>query len=329
MRTQFRQAFDWMKQWACSRTYGLGTRLPWDPVYLIDSLSDSTIYMAYYTIAHYLQGDISGSKPGIGNIKPSSLTPAVFDYIFLGKEIPKDTDIPHETLRKMREEFLYWYPLDLRVSGKDLVPNHLLFFIYNHVSIFPENLWPKGIRANGHILYNGQKMSKSTGVFLTLSEAIEKYGADGVRFALADAGDSLDDANFTDDTANSAILRLWAQIQWIEEMLKLANDPDAFRDEEATTLEDIIFLNEMRLHLGLADKAYDRLNFKEALKHGFFELQSCRDAYVKATKMLNQKLNKRLIMQFIRAQAIALSPICPHVCEYIWMDLLKEVCFFL
>jgi hypothetical protein len=45
----------WLQQWACSRSFGLGTRLPWDEQYLIESLSDSTIYMAYYTIAHYLQ----------------------------------------------------------------------------------------------------------------------------------------------------------------------------------------------------------------------------------------------------------------------------------
>ena len=41
-----------------------GTRLPWDPQYLIESLSDSTIYMAYYMVAHFIQGDIYGSKPG-------------------------------------------------------------------------------------------------------------------------------------------------------------------------------------------------------------------------------------------------------------------------
>jgi len=40
----------------CSRTYGLGTKLPWDENWLVESLSDSTIYMCYYTIAHMLQG---------------------------------------------------------------------------------------------------------------------------------------------------------------------------------------------------------------------------------------------------------------------------------
>ena len=35
---------------------GLGTQLPWDQQWVIESLSDSTIYMAYYTIAHHLHG---------------------------------------------------------------------------------------------------------------------------------------------------------------------------------------------------------------------------------------------------------------------------------
>ena len=46
------------REHACSRTYGLGTRLPWDESWLIESLSDSTIYMAYYTVAHILQEQV-------------------------------------------------------------------------------------------------------------------------------------------------------------------------------------------------------------------------------------------------------------------------------
>ena len=46
----------WLKEWACSRPFGLGTQLPWDQQWVIESLSDSTIYMAYYTIAHHLHG---------------------------------------------------------------------------------------------------------------------------------------------------------------------------------------------------------------------------------------------------------------------------------
>lgn len=48
----------------------LGTKLPWDESWLIESLSDSTIYMAYYTIAHFLQGGtFKGDKPNAYGIK--------------------------------------------------------------------------------------------------------------------------------------------------------------------------------------------------------------------------------------------------------------------
>lgn len=84
---------------------------------------------------------------------------------------------------KLKEEFEYWYPLDLRTSGKDLIPNHLTYFLYNHVAVWPEqpNKWPKSVRANGHLLLNAEKMSKSTGNFLTLKKALEKFSADGER----------------------------------------------------------------------------------------------------------------------------------------------------
>lgn len=55
-RNLFESTLAWLNQWACARTYGLGSRMPWDPQFMVESLSDSTIYMAYYTIAHLLQG---------------------------------------------------------------------------------------------------------------------------------------------------------------------------------------------------------------------------------------------------------------------------------
>ena len=55
VRNNFVATLDWMNEHACSRSYGLGSRMPWDEQYLIESLSDSTVYMAYYTINHLLQ----------------------------------------------------------------------------------------------------------------------------------------------------------------------------------------------------------------------------------------------------------------------------------
>jgi len=56
VRKNFQATLDWLQAHACSRTYGLGTNLPWDTKWLIESLSDSTIYMAFYTVKHLIQG---------------------------------------------------------------------------------------------------------------------------------------------------------------------------------------------------------------------------------------------------------------------------------
>jgi leucyl-tRNA synthetase len=57
VRNAFEKTLDWLAQWACARTYGLGSKMPWDPTFMVESLSDSTIYMAYYTISHLLHGE--------------------------------------------------------------------------------------------------------------------------------------------------------------------------------------------------------------------------------------------------------------------------------
>lgn len=214
-RAQFEASLAWLREWACSREFGLGTRLPFDEKYLIESLSDSTIYMAYYTIVHKLQGGvIDGSVVGPAGIRPDQLTDAVWDYIFLEGAYPADCSIDERVLAELRKEFNYWYPFDLRVSGKDLIQNHLTMSIYNHVAIFPPEKWPKSFRANGYVLRDGVKMSKSLGNFLTLKDAVALYSADGLRVGLAAAGDGTDDANFVDETANMAIMRLHTFLTW-------------------------------------------------------------------------------------------------------------------
>jgi len=68
---------------------------------------------------------------------------------------------------------------------------------------------------NGYLMLNNKKMSKSTGNFMTLKQCIEKFGVDASRVALADAGDTLDDANFDEAVANASILKLFKLEEWI------------------------------------------------------------------------------------------------------------------
>ena len=64
--------------------------MPWDEQFVIESLSDSTIYMAYYTIAHLLQGGVlEGTETGPAGLPASAMTIAAFDYVFLDKPYKK------------------------------------------------------------------------------------------------------------------------------------------------------------------------------------------------------------------------------------------------
>uniref|UniRef100_A0A1I8PHA6 leucine--tRNA ligase n=1 Tax=Stomoxys calcitrans TaxID=35570 RepID=A0A1I8PHA6_STOCA len=316
-RNNFEHCLNWLHEYACSRTYGLGTKLPWDEQWLIESLSDSTIYMAFYTVVHLLQGgSFRGEQPSPMGIKPQDVTPEVWDYIFFKETAyPKNCKIKKADLDVMRREFEYWYPMDLRVSGKDLIQNHLTFMLYNHAAIWPndENKWPKGVRVNGHLLLNSAKMSKSDGNFLTLHEAVDKFSADGMRLCLADAGDSVEDANFVESTADAGILRLYTFIEWVKEML--AARP-AMRKDAHQTFNDKVFISEMNLKTQQTDEFYKKMLFKEALRSGFYELQLARDKYRELCGL--QGMHADLVFEFIRRQALLMAPICPHVAEHVW-----------
>lgn len=299
---QFKGVLNWLRQWACARTYGLGSKLPWDHHFLVESLSDSTIYMAYYTIAHWLHSDLFGREKGKGNVKAEQMIDEVWDYIFcrreLSDDILKDSKIPKETLESMRREFEYFYPLDVRCSGKDLIPNHLTFFLYNHIALFPREYWPKSIRANGHLQLNGEKMSKSTGNFMTLDDVVKKYGADAARVALADAGDGISDSNFVEDVADNTILRFYTNKEWIEDTLK----DEKLRTGELNSFQDALFDNEMNALVNEARKHYEETSYKLALKAGHYDFLNARDSYREACNAAGIPLHRDLVLKYIRLQ---------------------------
>ncbi|CAO3587608.1 unnamed protein product [Absidia cylindrospora] len=320
-RHQFEHTLGWLNKWACARSFGLGTKLPWDKQFLVESLSDSTIYMAYYTVAHLLQqGSLNGTTVGPAGIRSDQMTDAVWDYVFkLGPYPADEADVPPQTtLDKLRREYEYFYPLDVRCSGKDLIPNHLTFFLYNHTAIFPREMWPRGVRSNGHLMLDSKKMSKSTGNFMTMSDAVIKYGADATRFALADAGDSVEDANFEDATANAAILRLYTLLEWCEDQIKSL---DTLRSGEFNFF-DRIFENEMNNNISLSDKYYTLTHYRDAVKYGVFEFQTARDNYQQACTTVG--MHKDLVLRYITNQTLLVAPICPHWAEYVWREVLKK-----
>jgi leucyl-tRNA synthetase len=206
---------DWLRNWPCARRAGMGTKLPWDKEWIVETLSDSTIYMAFYTINHRINSE---------RVKYDQLTPEVFDFVFRGMgssaHVAKSSGIDLKLLTDMRNEFLYWYPVDLRNSAKELIPNHLTFFAFHHAALFGRAEWPRGFSVNGMIQIEGQKMSKSRGVFVTWKQALEQYGADALRATLALAADGMDDADWKSKNAEDMKFKVDSLFPFFEKSLR-------------------------------------------------------------------------------------------------------------
>ncbi|MDQ6722703.1 MAG: leucine--tRNA ligase, partial [Thermoproteota archaeon] len=247
---EFENVFDWLKERACARKSGLGTQLPWDKDWIIESLSDSVIYMIYYIIAKYVN---TKNLEGFNNLIDESF----FDYVLYNKknkyfvklnddgsllsegEYCKNDDDIHdmEYLKsflnlsfEIKKEFEYYYPIDSRHSGRDLIPNHLSFFIFNHSILFPQNHWPKQIVVNGSVLMDGKKMSKSMGNIIPLRSAIKQYSADSIRVAMLVLGELLQDVDFSISILKGIYIKL----------NEIYNFYNYFYKDNKTTIENIL-----------------------------------------------------------------------------------------
>ena len=330
-QSAFELILTWLKEWACSRSFGLGTRLPWDRQFVIESLSDSTVYMAYYTFAHLLHGgSLDGSVRGPLGLAPEQLTDAAWDYVLLGVEgyTPAEGSAPLAALQAMRREFTYWYPMDLRVSGKDLIQNHLTMSLYNHAAIWSQSetstgMMPRGFFCNGHVLVDGDKMSKSKGNFIMLHEAIAKWSADATRLALADAGDGMEDANFESSTADAAILRLTTEEEWVKEVLA-EEAAGQLRSGGADTLgyADRVFHARISQCTAEAAAGYEAMRYRDALKAAYFEMLKARDNYRDMCAKVGSPMHAAVLHRFVDAFYVMLAPICPHLCEHMWGSVL-------
>ncbi len=284
-RKDYLATIDWLKEKACTRSSGLGTPFPFDESKIVEPLSDSTIYMAYYTIAHKLS-----------EIDAEELTEELFDYVFLGK----GNEQIHPKAKELREIFLYWYPLDGRHSGADLVRNHLPFFIMNHSAIFQKNEWPKSIVVNGFVLMEGKKMSKSLGNILPLRKAIREYGADIIRFSVVGGAELSQDTNFETSVAHGVKER----VETLISLLKYSKTTD-------NSWAGKWLMSRLNRKIRAAPLLYENMQIRELGQMFFYEMIQELQWYLKRTPQAG-------LSEFFEKWAVCFSPFMPHLAEEIW-----------
>ena len=312
LKSNFEYYINWLDDWACSRKVGLGTRMPWDNQWLIEPLTDSTIYMSYYTIAKYLR-----------DMNPDDLTPAFFDKVLLDKD-SGDISVPADKVAEIQNEFNYWYPLDWRLSAKDLVGNHLSFLMFTHSAIYPEEKWPRGTVVFGMGLLEGNKMSSSKGNVILLKDAIRDYTADVVRLFLMASAEPWQDF----DWREKEVLGTKRRLEWfrefaakVEEIKGSDLDLSNIEEVELTRTIDLWMISQLNEHVKKSTEALEVFQTRQALQDSLFLLKKDVDHYLYRVKHLLDSQDPAIIYVLstvLEAWIRLLAPFTPHTSEELW-----------
>ncbi|MFL6320775.1 MAG: leucine--tRNA ligase [Nitrososphaeraceae archaeon] len=331
LRQEFEYVIDWLKERACARKTGLGTKLPWDQGWIIESLSDSVIYMAYYIIAKYVN-NVNNDKNNM-TINAEHLKDSFFDYVLLRKgdvtQVATECKISKRLIEDIRNEFSYFYPLDVRHSGRDLIPNHLSFFIFNHVAIFGKENWPKKIVVNGSVLMEGKKMSKSLGNIIPLRSAIKEYGVDAIRLAILISAELLQDADFSFDAVRGIQSKLYDIYNMALEQsqeknnkrrnanIKLKEKTNA--ENTITELEDRWIISRLQYAIEDITTSMDKLRVREALHIILYSLDRDLQWYQKRIRTKGRENSVfDILCVFLEKRIRMLAPFAPFISEEIW-----------
>ena len=284
---------DWFDDRACIRRGSwLGTEFPFKKGWIIEPISDSTLYPAYYIISKYVNEN---------KIKPNEMTEEFFDYVFLGKGKSKN-----QIWNKIKDDFDYWYPVDINLGGKEHKTVHFPVFLMNHVAVMPESKRPKGIFVHWWVTQKGkEKISKSKGGVEHIAEAATKYGVDAMRLYYAHVGSPFVDIEWDPEAVikyKIRIVNIWKMIQQVSKL-----------DDKIDENLDDWLKSTMQRTIKKTKESFENFDLRVATNEIFFDLQKSIQWYIK-----RGGCNKKLLDKSINTWIKLITPITPHLSEELW-----------
>jgi len=284
---------DWFDDRACIRKGSwLGTEFPFKKGWIIEPISDSTLYPAYYIVSKYVNEN---------RIKPEEMTNEFFDYILLEKGKPKTS-----VWQEIKNDFDYWYPVDINLGGKEHKTVHFPVFLMNHVAVMPEDKRPKGIFVHWWVTQKGkEKISKSKGGAEHINEAATMYGVDAMRLYYSHVGSPFVDVEWNTEIVTKYKNRIANMWKMIEQIKQLDNKTDE-------NLDNWLMSTLQRTTQKVID-AFEKYDLRVVTNEIFFECQKNIQWYIKRGGR-----NKKLLEDFIKTWIKLMTPITPHLAEELW-----------
>jgi leucyl-tRNA synthetase len=285
---------DWFGDRAAIRRGSwLGTEFPYKKDWIIEPISDSTLYPAYYILSSYVNQKKISEKDMIDEF---------FDYVFYGLGSPQ-----HKIWQTIKADFDYWYPVDINLGGKEHKTVHFPVYIMNHVAIMPEQKRPQGIFVHWWVTQKGkEKISKSKGGAEPIVEAAVTYGVDAMRLYYLHIGSPFVDIEWDPETVlkyKNRIINIWKLVQQISTIKekKQENLDNWLRSSLQRRIQKIL-------------NAFETFDLRVTSNEIYFECQKDLQWYLK-----RGGANKKLLDQFVRTWIVLMTPITPHLAEELWV----------
>ncbi|MBI2111969.1 leucine--tRNA ligase [Candidatus Woesearchaeota archaeon] len=305
---------DWFQDRACARLGNwLGSKFPFDKKWTIEPISDSTLYPAYYIVSKYVNN---------GSLTPEELTEEFFDYVYLGKEDGlteknggekngNENISKKEKWKPIKDEFDYFYPLNMNLGGKEHKTVHFPVFLMNHVAILPEEKWPRGIFVNWWVIGKGSKISKSKGGAEPIPKAIEKFGVDAMRLYYAHIGSPHVDVVWEEDVAMNYKNALERVYTLATELTLLSKNSDG-REKTETHLNHWL-ISRFNHYLKEINTSMERYDLRELAAKVYFIMYDDFRWYVRRGGH-----HFKTISEALEIWCTLMNPITPHLSEEIY-----------
>jgi len=253
-------------------------------------------------------------------------------WYFLRYTTPWENGQALKALAFKAEDLAYWCPVDQYIGGVEHAILHLLY----------ARFWVKALRdlgyiamdepfkallAQGMVLKEGAKMSKSKGNMVSPDEMIERYGADAVRLFLLFAAPAERDLDWSDagiEGAQRFTHRLWRLVEDLQPVLiPAAPCSSTAADVAATGLPEAAELRhkEHATVVKVESDIAERFQFNTAIA-AIMELVNT--LYQAKDVLRTSEAGARLLSSALAATLAALAPVTPHLCEELWQRMGHE-----
>ncbi len=218
------------------------------------------------------------------------------------------------------ESAKYWLPVDQYIGGIEHAILHLLYARFYTKLLRDEGLLAcdepfKKLLTQGMVLKDGSKMSKSKGNTVDPQALIDEYGADTVRLFIMFAAPPEQSLEWSDSGVDGAfrfLKRLWRQAYSHVE----AGGSTQAIDKQALTEEQQAVRRQLHQTIQkVSDDLGRRYTFNTAIAANMELINTL-------SKFTDDSDNGKAVRQeALEAIVLMLSPIVPHICHQLWLDL--------